>query len=74
MAFTLAQRYAYYHENPKKWNAIVQRYRAKKRRKAEIEGAKQSLLSAHRLRLIGLHINPIGKAEGFDSWEVSHEV
>jgi len=69
MAFTLAQRLDYYRHHPEKWSAIVRRYRARKRRQAEIEGAKQSLLSAARLRAVGVTIVPRGHTGGFDSWK-----
>lgn len=83
VSFTLAQRRAHYRAHPEKRNALQARWRARhpgaaaanqrayrnrQARKAEIAGALASLLSAHRLRLIGVRLVRSGQRDGFDSW------
>jgi hypothetical protein len=54
MAFTLAQKLDYYRRNPHLRARLQRRWRAGKRRAAEIAAAKAVLMSAHRLRAIGV--------------------
>ena len=67
MAWTKNQKLAHYRQHPELRRKYQRRWREKIRRQAEIEGAKQSLLSAHRLRAIGVPFDAIRKYEG-DSW------
>lgn len=79
MSFTQEQRREWFRAHPeKRWRSAHkakcnlrerQRY-AQLRRKAEIEGAKQALLSAHRLRAIGIRAYYGPAAFELDSWEL----
>jgi len=71
MAFTVAERIQWMRNHPERRRVYQRRWRKKVQRQAEIEGAKQVLLSAFRLRTIGLtlHWGSSRRLVNVDSWE-----
>lgn len=68
MAFTTAQKLDHYYRCPEKRRVLMARWRANKRRRAEIEAAKHILLSAERLRAVGINLHSFNPHRNFDSW------
>lgn len=62
----------YYRRRKSKRNQQRRRWRARSARRAEIQGAKESLLSAHRLRAIGVNVHITNPDKGFDSWKYKY--
>lgn len=72
MAFTLQQRLEHYRRHPELRAALQQRWRQNQRRRQEIQAAKDILMSAHRLRQIG--VRPAwGRLPTIDSWKPPNE-